>query len=53
MSLRPVPVEKMCRKTARVTKYGSPYTLICQQREGHRGNCRDIDNGLWFEPDPR
>ena len=40
-----------CGKTARVTKYGSPCKLICQQAEGHRGQCRDVDNGLWFEPD--
>ncbi|MFE2497068.1 hypothetical protein [Streptomyces scopuliridis] len=44
-------LDAKCDKTARVTKYGSPYTLIGQQVEGHSGQCRDIDNGLWFEPD--
>jgi hypothetical protein len=40
-----------CARTARTTKYGSPYTLICQASKGHGGNCRDVDNGIWFEPD--
>lgn len=43
--------EPACGRTARVTKYGRPYKLICQQRRGHTGNCRDTDNGSWFEPD--
>lgn len=39
-----------CGKTARATKYGVPYTLICQQAKHSTGDCRDIDNGIWFEP---
>ena len=40
-----------CGRTARTTKYGSPYVLICQLRLDHRTRCKDVDNGLWFEPD--
>lgn len=40
-----------CGKTACVSKFGMPYVFICQERARHRGNCHDIDNGSWFEPD--
>lgn len=42
-----------CGRTARVTKFGSPYLLVCQLRRHERRGllCRDIDNGSSFEPD--
>jgi hypothetical protein len=47
----PPSIHAKCVKTAAVTKYGLPYTLICSQSKGHSGNCRDVYNDVWFEPD--
>jgi hypothetical protein len=46
-------VHAKCCKTARVTKYGVPYTLICARSKGHPGRCRDVDNDVWFEAEER
>jgi hypothetical protein len=46
-------VHAKCSKTARVTKYGAPYTLICARSKGHAGKCRDIDNDVWFEAEEK
>ncbi|MFE5159663.1 hypothetical protein ACFRNT_14305 [Streptomyces sp. NPDC056697] len=40
-----------CGRTARGTKYGSSYVLVCQQQLGHHGQHRDIDNDTWFIAD--
>lgn len=40
-----------CGKTARTAKYGALYVLVCQLHVDHRTRCKDIDNGIWFDPD--
>jgi hypothetical protein len=49
--MRAVAAQDQCGKIARVTKYGSPYTLVCWREPHQHGQCRDTDNDIWFEPD--
>lgn len=41
--------DRPCGKVLRTTKFGAPYSLMCQLYMGHTGRCMDIDNGSDFE----